>query len=168
MSDTTADRTRFREAMARMGAAVNIITTSGPDGDTGITVSAVCSVTDDPATLLVCINRSSRQYDIFKNAGIICINVLAPEHEELSPIFAGKGDLPMPQRFALAKWLRLTTGAPVLESSAAGLDCIVSQTVDVGTHTVFFCAVQAIHLGSSSAGLGYHGRAYHQLTVKAG
>ena len=43
--------------------------------------------------------------------------MLAPEHEELSPIFAGKGDLPMPQRFALAKWLRLTTGAPVLELS---------------------------------------------------
>jgi len=168
MSDTTADRVRFREAMARMGAAVNIITTHDASGDTGITVSAVCSVSDDPATLLVCINRSSRQYDVFKTAGIICINVLAPEHEELSPIFAGKGDLPMPQRFSLAKWLRLATGAPVLGSAAAGLDCIISQSVDVGTHTVFFCAVQAIHLGNSGAGLVYHGRAYHQLTAKAG
>jgi flavin reductase len=168
MSDTSADRTRFREAMARMGAAVNIVTTSGPNGDAGITVSAVCSVTDDPATVLVCINRASRQYDIFKNAGIVCINILAPEHEELSPVFAGKGDLPMPERFALAQWLRLATGAPVLESAAAGLDCTVSQSVDVGTHTVFFCAVQAIHLGSSAAGLVYHGRTYHQIATKAG
>jgi len=168
MSGKATERTRYREAMARMGAAVNIITTSGPAGDTGITVSAVCSVTDDPATLVVCINRSSRQYDTFKTAGIICVNVLAPEHEELSPIFAGQGNLPMPQRFALAKWLRLATGAPVLERAAAGLDCIVSQALDVGTHTVFFCAVQAIHLSNSGAGLVYHGRAYHQIAARAG
>ncbi|WP_354123413.1 flavin reductase family protein [Burkholderia ambifaria] len=48
--------------MSRIGAAVNIITTTTPSGDVGMTVSAVCSVTDDPATVLVCIGRSSRQY----------------------------------------------------------------------------------------------------------
>lgn len=160
------DRTLFREAMARMGAAVNIITTTGPDGDIGMTVSAVCSATDDPATVLVCINRSSRQYEAFKASGIICVNVLAHEHEELSPIFAGKDDLKMSARFARAHWLRLATGAPVLETAAASLDCKVSQSVDVGTHTVFFCTVQAIHLGESSTGLVYHGRSYHHILKK--
>ena len=72
----------------------------------------------------------------------------------------------MPQGFALAKWQRLVTGAPVLESAAAGLDCTVSQSVDIGTHTVFFCAVQAIYLGESGAGLVYHGRAYHRIATK--
>ncbi len=168
MTAPVLDNTLFREAMARMGAAVNIITTTGPDGDTGITVSAVCSVTDNPATVLVCINRSSRQYDIFKAAGIICVNVLAPEHEELSPIFAGKGDLPMAERFTHGTWIRLATGAPVLESATASLDCKVSQSVDVGTHTVFFCAVQAIHLGPTGSGLVYQGRAYHQILHKLG
>jgi flavin reductase len=38
--------------------------------------------------------------------------------------------------------------------------------VDIGTHTVFFCAVQAVHLGSSTSGLVYHGRAYHRLPQK--
>ncbi|MDR3504765.1 MAG: flavin reductase [Acidocella sp.] len=164
MSESVAiDRTQFREAMARLGAAVNIVTTKGPEGDVGITVSAVCSVTDDPATVIVCINRSSRQHDIFKNAGVLCVNILAHEDEELSPIFAGKDNLPMAERFARAHWTRLATGAPVLESAAASLDCKVEQTVEVGTHTVFFCAVQAIHLGSSTSGLVYHGRAYHHL-----
>ena len=45
--------------MARLGAAVNIITTDGPGGKRGFTASAVCSVTDSPPTLLVCLNRSS-------------------------------------------------------------------------------------------------------------
>jgi flavin reductase len=164
MSESVAiDRTQFREAMARLGAAVNIVTTKGPEGDVGITVSAVCSVTDDPATVLVCINRSSRQHDTFKATGVLCVNILSHKDEELSPIFAGKDNLPMPERFARAHWTRLVTGAPVLESAAASLDCKIEQTVEVGTHTVFFCAVQAIHLGSSTSGLIYHGRAYHHL-----
>ncbi len=168
MTAATDDRMMFREAMARMGAAVNIITTKGPEGDAGLTVSAACSVTDDPATMLVCINRSSRQHEIFKAAGIICVNVLAHEHEELSPIFAGKGNLPMAERFTHGNWIRLATGAPVLETATASLDCKVTQSVDVGTHTVFFCEVQAIHLGPTGSGLVYQGRAYHQILHKLG
>ncbi|MBU6448649.1 MAG: flavin reductase [Rhodospirillales bacterium] len=152
--------------MARMGAAVNIITTKGPEGNVGMTVSAACSVTDAPATMLVCINRSSRYHEIFKAAGIICVNVLTHEHEELSPIFAGVGNLPMQERFSRGKWINLATGAPVLENAAASLDCKVSQSVDVGTHTVFFCEVRAIHLGQSSSGLVYQGRAYHPILRK--
>ncbi len=166
MTAATFDRTDFREAMARMGAAVNIITTTGPEGDVGMTVSAACSVTDDPATMLVCINRSSRQHEIFTKSGIICVNVLAHEHEELSPVFAGKGNLSMAERFAQGQWIRLATGAPVLESATASLDCKVSQSVDVGTHTEFFCEVQAIHLGPTGTGLVYQGRSYHQLLTK--
>jgi flavin reductase len=165
MTETKADRPRFREAMARLGAAVNIITTRGPEGDVGLTVSSVCSVTDDPATLIVCINRASRQYEAFKAAGALCVNILAPGHEDLSALFAGKGDLPMAERFTHAAWRRLATGAAALEGAAASLDCTVAQTLDVGTHTVFFCEVQAIALGQSGAGLVYHGRAYHPVAA---
>ena len=53
------DRKEYRNAMARLGAAVNIVTTDGEGGRAGFTASAVCSVTDDPPTLLVCMNRGS-------------------------------------------------------------------------------------------------------------
>jgi flavin reductase len=158
-----ADRQRFREAMSRLGAAVNIITTVGPDGDAGFTASAVCSVTDTPPTVLVCIYKNASLHDTVLAAGILCVNVLGHAHEELSPIFASVGNVPMPQRFAMAKWLRMVTGAPALESAAASLDCKIDQIVEVGTHSVLFCAVQAIHLGAESSGLIYHGRAYHKI-----
>lgn len=157
-----ADKARFREAMARLGAAVNIITTHGPEGDSGFTASAVCSVTDDPATILVCMNRSSSQYELFKSTGIFCVNILTPDQEALSPVFAGK--MPMEERFTHAEWIRLATGAPVLNQAAAALDCTVAQAVEVGTHSVMFGAVRAIHLGTSGAGLIYHGRAYHRIS----
>jgi flavin reductase len=165
--NNAADSLRFREAMSRLGAAVNIITTTGPEGDAGFTASSVTSVTDCPPTLLVCINRNASQHDSIKAAGILCVNVLTPEHENLSPVFAGAGNLPMAERFALAQWRRLATGAPVLESAAASFDCKIDQIVEVGTHSVVFCAVQAIHLGVANAGLIYHGRAYHRVSGAA-
>ena len=42
----------FRDGMARLAGAVNVITTDGPKGFAGITATAVCSVTDQPPTLL--------------------------------------------------------------------------------------------------------------------
>jgi flavin reductase len=162
-----ADKTRYREAMSRLGAAVNIITTTGVEGDGGFTASAVCSVTDDPPTLLVCMNRNAKLNAAFKANGILCVNVLAPEHQELSPVFASVGEIPMAERFAMTNWLRLATGAPALESAAAAFDCTIDQITEVGTHSVFFCGVKAVHLGSGTSGLIYHGRAYHRIDPKA-
>ena len=53
------EKQAYREAMARLGAAVNVIATDGPGGRAGFTASAVCSVTDTPPTLLVCANRTN-------------------------------------------------------------------------------------------------------------
>jgi flavin reductase len=164
---TEPNQQNYREAMSRLGAAVNIITTHTPDGDAGFTASAVCSVTDTPPTLLVCMNRNAKLNPVFKAAGILCVNVLAPEHEELSPIFASIGDIPMPERFALANWRRLKTGCPVLETAAASFDCTIDQITEIGTHSVLFCTVQAINLGNATSGLIYHGRSYHPISPKA-
>jgi flavin reductase len=46
------DQRLYREAMSRYGAAVHVITTDGSSGKAGFTATAVCSVTDDPPTLL--------------------------------------------------------------------------------------------------------------------
>ena len=160
--NSTIDRRYFREAMSRLGAAVNVITTDAAEGDIGFTASAVCSVTDDPPTLLVCMNRNGKLNTAFKAAGRLCVNVLSHEQEALSALFGG-GDMPMASRFARSGWTRLVTGAPVLEAAAASFDCKIDQITEVGTHSVFFCAVVAIRLGSASTGLIYHGRAYHKI-----
>jgi len=153
--------------MARLGAAVSVITTTGPAGDAGFTASAVCSVTDDPPTLLVCMNRDSSLHDAFKANRVLCVNTLAAEQEALSPLFAGLTDTPMPQRFDAAAWTRLVTGAPVLAGAVVSFDCRITQVVEVGTHSVMFCEVQAIQAGERHEGLIYFGRSYHRITVAA-
>ncbi|OZT82212.1 4-hydroxyphenylacetate 3-monooxygenase reductase subunit, partial [Vibrio sp. 03_296] len=56
----------FRDAMSKLAAAVNIVTTGGVAGTVGITATAVCSVSDSPATVLACVNRNSASNAIFK------------------------------------------------------------------------------------------------------
>jgi flavin reductase len=158
-------RNAYRDAMARLGAAVSVITTSGPAGRCGFTASAVCSVTDDPPTLLVCMNRGSRQNERFKENGVLCVNTLTAAQQELSPLFAGipDPDLEMEERFAAAAWGTLVTGAPVLEDAVVSFDCRIAQIAEVGTHSVFFCEVEAIQAGTAREGLIYFGRSYHRI-----
>ena len=105
------DQQTFRDAMSCMGAAVNIITTDGPAGRAGFTASAVCSVTDTPPTLLVCLNRGASVWPAFNENRTLCVNTLSAGQEPLSNLFGGK--TPMEHRFAAARWpgspLYLTT-----------------------------------------------------------
>lgn len=158
-------REEFRDGMARLGAAVNVITTDGPGGLGGVTASAVCSVTDDPPTLLVCVNRSSRMNALLKTNGVLCVNTLAAGQEGLSRIFAGLGGLASAaDRFAAAgAWSRLATGAPVLTGAAVCFDCRVAEVVEKGTHSVLFAEIAAIHQGPPGRALIWYGRDYHPV-----
>ena len=157
------DRQEFRNAMARLGAAVNVVTTDGPGGMAGFTASAVCSVTDTPPTLLVCVNRSNDSYAPTIENGVLCVNTLTHEQLELSPIFAGMTDHDAAERFAHGSWSKLATGSPVLDNATVACDCRVTDFADVGTHRVLFCTVEAIRLGDVHEGLIYYGRAYHRV-----
>jgi flavin reductase len=157
------EKQAYREAMARLGAAVNVITTDGPGGRAGFTASAVCSVTDNPPTLLVCANRTNDSYPAMKQNGVLCVNTLAGAHEGLSPVFAGLTEHTMEARFEGATWHRLATGAPVLDGALVAFDCRICRIVEVGTHDVFICSVEAVEVGTVHEGLIYYARGYHRI-----
>src|ERR1700684_665399 len=153
----------YREARAGLGAAVNVITTTGPGGRAGFTASAVCSVTDTPPTLLVCANRANDSYPAMRANSALCVNTLAGAREELAPVFAGMTQHTMEARFEGATWHRLQTGAPVLDGALVAFDCRITQIVEVGTHDVFICAVEAGEVGEMHEGLIYYARGYHRI-----
>ncbi|MBF8747813.1 flavin reductase [Pseudomonas putida] len=155
--------TQFRNAMAMLGGAVSVITTDGPAGRFGFTASAVCSVTDSPPTLLVCMNRSSYSNEMFKTNGALCVNVLAGTHQALSGAFANR-ELDMDQRFASADWMVLESGAPVMQEALVNFDCRIAQVHEVGSHSIFYCEIQGIRHGGADDGLVYFNRAYHRVS----
>lgn len=151
---------RFREAMSSLGAAVNVVTSAGPAGQVGFTATAVCSVSDRPPTLIVCMNRSSTQNESIKANGVLCVNTLSDEHRELGRVFAGMTAARNEARFLRATWLTLVTGAPVLQGSLAAFDCTIDRAIEVGTHTVFLCSVLDVTNGPHGESLVYFRRRY--------
>ncbi|KPY73074.1 FMN reductase RutF [Pseudomonas syringae pv. spinaceae] len=125
------------------------------------TATAVCSVTDQPPTLLVCINRSASVYETFIGNGTLCVNTLCNSQQALSNLFGGKTS--QEERFAAGHWESGVTGAPLLEGAKLALDCKVTQSVSVGTHDILFCQVVDIRHQDASDALLYFGRQYHHL-----
>ncbi|MFC6204282.1 flavin reductase [Psychrobacter urativorans] len=155
------EATEFRNAMSSLTTAVSVVTTQGPSGVYGFTASAVCSVTDTPPTLLVCMNHTSRSHGHFVENKILTVNVLGTQHEQLSNTFASK--LSVDDRFKEGSWTELATGAPVLEDALVSFDCEIEQIQQVGTHSIFICRVVAIKQSQQDESLVYFNRAYHQV-----
>jgi flavin reductase len=150
----------FREAMSRLGAAVHIVTSAGPAGRTGFTATAVCSVTDSPAMLLVCLNRRSNSAPLLAENGVFCVNTLGAGESSLADRFAGRGGVHLEERFDVGEWMTLKTGSPVLASAVVAFDCRAAEVKVVASHNVIFGTVQAVRLGPSGPALVYHDRAY--------
>ena len=158
------ERKEFRDAMARLGAAVNVVTTDGEGGRAGFTASAVCSVTDSPPTLLVCLNRAASSNAVFLRNMVLCVNTLAAGQEEVSNAFAGLTGLEGEERFQVGSWSRLVTGSPVLDGAVESFDCRVREVLVKGTHSVLFAEIEAVRHGREGSGaLVYFGRCYHAV-----
>lgn len=152
----------YRDGMARLVTAVNVITSDGPAGPGGFTASAVCSVTDDPPTLLICVNLSSRQADILHGNGILCVNTLADSQGAVGARFANH-DLTIDERFQGATWTTLATGAPVLDGALVSFDCRIVERLERRTHAVILCEIEAVRIEAGAEPLVYFGRGYRSL-----
>ena len=141
---STSLQPNFRDAMASYAAGVHVITTDGEAGRYGITMTAVASVTDEPPTVMLCINRSARIYPILNTNRRLCINTLAAQQQDLAEHFAGLTKLSPEERFEYHIWQRVNNDQWQVEGGVAHLHGHVTQQHDVGTHTVFLVEIDEV------------------------
>jgi flavin reductase len=153
--------------MARLGTAVTIVTTDGPAGRYGMTVSAVCSITDDPPTILVCLNRQSEGNRTAKENSVLTVNILASDQQPIAARFA-RHDVAIKERFGMSEdWVNADTGCPQLTAAACVLNCRIVETTEAGSHSIFFCRVESVLVGKRSSCLVYHDRSYYPIESQA-
>ena len=154
---------QFRLGMRSLAGAVSVITTSHTGHRYGMTATAVTSVSAEPPTLLVIINRKATTHGAISKSGAFCVNVLRSEHVELSRAFSGaqSGE----GRFKPELWTRLATGAPVLTDALISFDCRVEKELAHGTHTLFFGQVESILAGKKGRSLLYADGQYGKLAT---
>jgi flavin reductase (DIM6/NTAB) family NADH-FMN oxidoreductase RutF len=160
-------RDRFVDAMAQVAYSVSVVTTDGPHGLSGVTVSAMTSVSADTPkpTLLVCVNHKSSSAAIIAQNGLFCVNVLSDRQSPIADVFAGRGAETGADKFNCAGWTPMGTGAPRLVDPLLAFDCRLVSDNRVGTHHVFVGAVEDLFIADTGEALVYARRAYARATA---
>jgi cob(II)yrinic acid a,c-diamide reductase len=153
----------YRDGMARYAGHVQIVTTRMAGVMRGVTVTAACSVSDAPPTVLVCLNSSNPNNNIFEESRVFALNALAAHHQPVAAAFAGLGGVAAQERFSLGTWLELVTGAPILADAAVSFDCELTEVKRMSTHFVMFGAVKAMRFGPPAPSLIYLDRGFRAL-----
>lgn len=162
---------KFLTGMSHAAATVNIVTTDGPAGRFGVTVSAMSSVSADTQnpTMLVCVNETSSSCKAILENGVFCVNVLRDDQASISDYFAGRFKTADGDKFSCATWKKQTTGAPRLVDPLVAFDCKIIDTYKIGTHFVLIGAVQDVYVHENGSALIYANRAYRTaLKLPAG
>jgi flavin reductase (DIM6/NTAB) family NADH-FMN oxidoreductase RutF len=155
-------RERFLEGMSRAASPVSVVTTDGPAGRAGVTVSALSSVSADTPTpsLLVCIHGAARAVPLIEANEVFCVNLLRRDQSALADVFAGRRTTPSGDKFEGLGWQRLATGAPAITAALVAFDCELRKAVGYGSHWIFIGEVSEIRLNEEGAPLLYANRVY--------
>ncbi len=135
------DTMKFRNVMRHQAGAVTIIAVGKPGNRTGLTATAMCSLSDQPPSVLICVNKSASAHGPIREARCFSVNLLASPQHELAKRFSTK-KVEGEARFEEQDWEILTTGAPILKNTIASLDCELIAEHSVETHSIFIGRVQ--------------------------
>jgi flavin reductase (DIM6/NTAB) family NADH-FMN oxidoreductase RutF len=154
------DSDTFRSVLGRFASGVTILTTRDESGaDHGMTVSAFCSVSLDPALILVCIDHSASTYRLLQAHSRFGISILSSNQEAYSRRFAVEPDS---GRFDGIAYSRGDSGVVLLDDALAHLECKVTEHYEAGDHTIFIAEVERAEPRQGRPLLYYRG-GYAQL-----
>lgn len=145
------DARALRDAFGAFLTGVTVVTALDDAGaPIGFTANSFTSVSLDPPLLLVCLARTSRNYNTLTSAKGFAVNILSEGQKDVSNTFAR----PVEDRFAAVEWRKGPFGSPVFSDVAAWFDCSLHQLVEAGDHVILIGRVEAFENGSRT-GLGY-------------
>lgn len=132
----------FRNAMRRLATTVTIVTALDDGRPVGMAATAVTSLSTEPPALLVCVNRNASMHPSLAIGKPISINLLTPDHTELTFAFGGK--VAPAERFGHGDWVLDDSGVPCLADAQASLSCTIDAIFDYATHSIVVGKVNQI------------------------
>ena len=145
----------FRGAMRHLAGGVSVITVGRGKDITGMTVTSVSSLSMEPPSLVVSINRASSSWPLLKRHGFFGVNILTADQLDVAERFTGAGGLKGAERFAGAEWTTGPSGVPLLVGALAAIDCEAEDIIERHSHAVVIGRVRDLRLSSRTAALAY-------------
>jgi flavin reductase (DIM6/NTAB) family NADH-FMN oxidoreductase RutF len=125
----------FRSAMRRLSSGVAVVCCADARGPVGLTATSVTSLSMDPPSLLVCINRTASLRTSLAINKPFSINLLGRQHAQISNAFGGaaQGE----EKFRFGDWEIGMSGVPILRDAIARIESVVDLEIEYGSHTIF-------------------------------
>ncbi|MBJ7406600.1 MAG: flavin reductase family protein [Bradyrhizobium sp.] len=159
MTEIPVSSADFRGAMRHLTGGVSVITAGRGKDITGMTVTSVTSLSVEPPTLLVSINRDASSFPLIRRNGAFGVNILNADQLDVAERFAGKGGLKGADRFAGSQWVTATSGVPLLVGALSAFDCEVEEILERHSHGIVIGRVRTIRTSARTAALAYwHGQ----------
>lgn len=136
----TPDIADFKSVLGRFCTGVTAITSLAGDEPVGFTCQSFSALSLDPPYVVFCPSKTSTSWPRMRDAGRLCVNILAADQEALCQRFAAGGT----DKFAGVRWVPSPNGSPLLPGSMAWIDCVLEREVDGGDHTLAIARVTAL------------------------
>ena len=157
---------RFKQGMRALTSGVTVIGAYGPDGaPMAMTATAVTSLTAEPPSLLICVNRNASMAVALVQKARFSLNVLAADQVDIAKAFGGQLHVRGTGRFIYGNWRRVDdTEVPLLTGSRVSFECEVSHVHEWATHHIVIGSVLDVHFSSAlSQSLVYTDGKYHAV-----
>jgi flavin reductase (DIM6/NTAB) family NADH-FMN oxidoreductase RutF len=157
-------RELFREAFRRWATTVVIVTYRDDAGrPAGMTATSMSSLSADPPSVLVCINRETRAHPMITRRGTFGIDMLSVGQRTIASHCSAMGR----DKVLRDAWLApdaAPDAPPRLAASLAHLDCTMDRSYEAFSHTIMVGVIDAVWINPlESPPLLYHGGIYRPL-----
>lgn len=152
----------LRKAMRSWATGIAIVTVEHEGVQHGMTVSSFTSISMEPPLVSVSLYKTSRTHELLSIAGYFGVTILAENQEEISNRFAGR-IADTENRFENLKTETLLSGAPFISGGISFFDCRVTQSIPLGTNTLFIAEVQDACSKDGKKPILYFDQKYHNL-----
>jgi flavin reductase (DIM6/NTAB) family NADH-FMN oxidoreductase RutF len=165
MTPTKIDPSKFRRVMGQFPTGVVIVTAPGVDGrPAGMSVGSFTSVSLDPPLVAFFPATSSTTWPKMAPAGCFCVNILGFEQEQLCRAFAASGA----DKFLGVSWRETGSGAPIIETSLAWIDCDLERVDEAGDHYIVLGRVREMEIERPSVPLVFFQGGYGRFDAGPG
>ena len=136
----------MKMAMRRLAGGVVVVTAGSGEERVGLTATSAVSLSVDPPTMLVCVNRAVSAWPVIARRRHFCINILGAGHQAVAERFAGIGGLKGAARYQGADWVAMASGASGLAGAQAILDCTLDEVIERHSHAILLGAVGEVRI----------------------
>jgi 3-hydroxy-9,10-secoandrosta-1,3,5(10)-triene-9,17-dione monooxygenase reductase component len=150
----TFDEADFKAVMGRFTTGVAVVTALEKEGPVGFTCQSFISLSLDPPLAALAPAKSSTSWPRIREAGSFCVNILSETQNWICQAFAKSGG----DKFVGVNWSPGVTGAPLIDSSLAWIECTLELAHDAGDHELVIGRVVDLRVGTGAPLLFYQGR----------